>query len=126
MTEPHPIIICGSRTWDDPAPIRRLLTAIKANVENPVVIHGAAKGADRLAATIATELEIESIAFPADWDTHGKAAGMIRNKEMLNYPGVTHVFAFRVGKASRGTDNMLRIARAAGKYTGVYSTQHNL
>lgn len=42
--------------------------------------------------------------FPADWDTHGKAAGPIRNKQMAEFGDA--LLAFWDGK-SRGTKNMM-------------------
>ncbi len=42
--------------------------------------------------------------FPADWDTHGTAAGPIRNKEMALYADV--LLAIWDGQ-SRGTKNMI-------------------
>lgn len=44
------VLVCGSRHWTDPAPIRAVLAALPADT---VVVHGAAPGADTLAATLA-------------------------------------------------------------------------
>ena len=49
--------------------------------------------------------------FPADWKTHGKAAGPIRNKQMLDEGKPDVVVAFPGGK---GTANMVKLAREAG------------
>lgn len=49
--------------------------------------------------------------FKADWDKHGKAAGPIRNQQMLDEGKPDLVLAFAGGK---GTDDMCRRARAAG------------
>lgn len=48
------------------------------------VIHGAAKGADWLAGEVAKALGYPVFTFPADWDTHAKAAGPLRNQAMAN------------------------------------------
>lgn len=48
--------------------------------------------------------------YPAEWDKHGKAAGFIRNQDMLD-SGVDVVVAFPGG---RGTADMVRRARKAG------------
>lgn len=55
--------------------------------------------------------------FPAKWDTYGKAAGMIRNKEMADYAikdsEKAILFAFWDGE-SRGTKGMIDIAKRCG------------
>ena len=50
--------------------------------------------------------------FPADWTQYGRAAGYIRNREMLNH-GIDILIAFKGGK---GTKNMVDICKAAGVY----------
>lgn len=52
--------------------------------------------------------------WPADWKTHGKKAGPIRNAEMVRSmaPG-DMCFAFIKNK-SRGATGCVRLARAAG------------
>lgn len=74
------------------------------------VIHGAASGADQLAGAWARANGIRELAEPADWKRHGKAAGFIRNKAMLDM-GPDYVIAFPGG---RGTAMMVEIARRAG------------
>ena len=81
------------------------------------IVHGGAKGADRLAAIYAREYFYKSEAFPADWDTHGKAAGPIRNQEMAEYADV--LVAVWDGK-SRGTKNMIETALKEGLEVHVY------
>lgn len=116
------VLVCGSRTWDDQTPIDVVLSGLV--VENDgfglTIIHGAARGADTLAAGSAECLvqgydlpEIE--AYPADWEAHGKAAGPIRNQRMLDEakPDVVWAFCDDLG-ASKGTADMVRRARKAG------------
>lgn len=52
--------------------------------------------------------------FPADWNTHGKAAGPIRNAEMRDY--ADGLIAF-IWDGSRGTANMIEIMVKANKPT---------
>jgi hypothetical protein len=47
------------------------------------LIHGDASGADRLSGEWAQSRGIPVRAFPADWAKHRRAAGPIRNKQML-------------------------------------------
>ena len=49
--------------------------------------------------------------FPADWKVRGRAAGHIRNQQMLDEGRPHLVVAFPGG---RGTADMVRRARAAG------------
>lgn len=84
-----------------------------------VLIHGVAKGADQLSEVImnyppfnnlGTMVSVER--YPADWNKHGKAAGQIRNKQMLEEGKPDLVIAF-LAKDSRGTANMVEQARRA-------------
>lgn len=56
--------------------------------------------------------------FPADWETHAKAAGPIRNRRMLEEGKPELVLAFKNGfdhTLSRGgTENMVKQAKALG------------
>ena len=76
-----------------------------------VLIHGAARGADEGAARWAKSEGIASRAYPANWRKHGKAAGPIRNQQMLDDGRPDFVVAFPGG---RGTADMVRRAHAAG------------
>ena len=83
--------------------------------DDVTVIHGAARGADSIAGEVARQLHCEVLAFPADWDTHGKAAGMIRNRRMLDEGKPELVVAFTDDLSeSRGTKDMVTRAKAAG------------
>ncbi len=74
------------------------------------MIHGGAKGADALGARWAAENSVETVVVPADWETHGKAAGPIRNAKMLRLYYTYMVVAFPGGS---GTRDMIAKARAA-------------
>jgi ABC-type Fe3+-hydroxamate transport system substrate-binding protein len=77
-----------------------------------VVIHGAARGVDEQAMIAAQTLPgVKHLPFAADWHKHGRAAGPIRNKRMLDEGKPDLVVAFPGG---RGTANMVKQAQAAG------------
>ena len=76
-----------------------------------VVISGIARGADKLGEQVASDLGIPIERFPVDWNTHGKAAGYIRNKEMAEKAEA--LIAVWDGK-SKGTKHMIDIALAKG------------
>ena len=102
------ILVSGSRGWTDKNWIRRALP-LKGNV---LVIHGGALGADLLASEVAQERCFAEQVFTPDWESFGKAAGPIRNAEMLKCGEPHEALVFWDGK-SRGTKNMLdRLNRA--------------
>ena len=48
------------------------------------LIHGAARGADQLIASAADQLGWPVTAIAADWQRHGRRAGPIRNRQLLD------------------------------------------
>jgi len=106
------VIITGSRDWSNPC----LFTALDIeHREQPItlLVQGGAKGADTLAARWAKANDIKCITVHADWDQHGKAAGPIRNIEMLDGFPDARVIAFPLGK-SVGTRHCMREAVKRG------------
>lgn len=113
------ILICGGRNYDDRTYfyhfMDRVIEKIRGTGESQkrdvVIIHGAARGADSLADDYGRERGLRVIRYPADWETHGRSAGAIRNKLMLT-DGDPHVIvAFKGG---RGTQNMIQQGKKAG------------
>lgn len=74
------------------------------------VISGEARGADTAGRIWATASGHEVERFPADWKTHGKAAGHIRNQQMLD-SGIDVAIQFPGGV---GTADMRRRLDKAG------------
>ncbi|BBU58525.1 hypothetical protein KU6B_47900 [Mameliella alba] len=106
------VLICGSRE-----PSSQTCDAVWNWVmencgEGDVVIHGACRGVDEQAMIAAQTLPgVKHLPFEADWHTHGRAAGPIRNRRMIEEGKPDLVVAFPGG---RGTANMVNQARAAG------------
>ena len=48
-----------------------------------LLLHGGARGADAAIARAAHQLGWCSLVMPAEWGRHGRAAGQIRNRELL-------------------------------------------
>jgi predicted Rossmann-fold nucleotide-binding protein len=48
-----------------------------------LLLHGGARGADAAIARAAHQLGWPALALPAAWELHGRAAGPIRNRELL-------------------------------------------
>jgi hypothetical protein len=107
------ILVCGDRNWTNAEAIRFHLQ--KYEPSETTVIHGDCRGADRLAGAIARELGMEVESYPADWKKYGKAAGPIRNQQMLDDGKPDYVLAFHENiVASRGTRDMVERAKKAG------------
>lgn len=102
------LIVCGGRNYNNNQELKSLIDRFE-NIE--IIIHGAATGADTLAGQIAREKGIEEISFPANWEKYGRAAGGIRNKQMLDEGKPDAILAVKGG---RGTTNMINQALKAG------------
>lgn len=90
------VIIAGSRTLNN---LRYVETAVHQAVnkwmrqdqENwkaytrPEIVSGGAQGVDFQAELYAKKHTLPFKEFQADWDKHGKAAGIIRNIQMAEY-----------------------------------------
>lgn len=131
------VLVCGSRTYgasldyvgipnpeerekleqkreDATKEVRRTLLKLNSMRSIDLVIHGGARGADSVAGKVAEELGIPTRVYPAQWGRYGKSAGMRRNRQMLDEGRPGLVVAFYDGRRTRGTSNMIRIAKEAG------------
>jgi hypothetical protein len=108
------VLVCGSRHFNN----MELMEDVLKQWDIRTIIEGEARGADTLARKYAERHEIHVLAFPAQWDKHGKAAGPIRNAQMLREGQPELVVAFR-GPNSRGTQNMIDQAQKAGIETRI-------
>lgn len=102
------VLVCGGRDYMDHKRVFQTLSCIEGVA---VIIHGGALGADSWAAQWAYDYEVPCFRYPARWKVHGKAAGPIRNQQMLDEGKPDLVVAFPGGI---GTADMVRRARAAG------------
>lgn len=123
------VLVCGSRTLTDARPIQVLLEgclheAWALNERLIVIEGGCPSGADFYAADWADACDLAHVQFRADWDKHGRAAGPIRNQRMLTegQPDVVWAFVDKPLAESRGTANMVGLARAQGVPTYVVET----
>ena len=105
------VLVCGSRTFYQVQMLERILDGVVPR-GTVTIVHGAANGADSLAAGWAKIRGHHVEAHPADWDRHGRSAGPIRNQEMLD-SGVDLVVAFYDGGKTAGTMDMVNRAVAA-------------
>ena len=92
-------LVCGGRDFNDEGMVRAVLGRLLR--PGDVVVHGAARGADSLAGKVAREMGNEVRPYPANWRLHGKAAGPIRNAEMIDLERPEVVIAFPGGSGTR-------------------------
>jgi len=114
------VLVCGAaprrRTgdpgWTNRAAIRRELIKLPPLT---TIIEGEAEGADLLARDVAEELRFPVEPYPAEWKRYGRAAGPIRNRQMLDEGQPDLVLAFHANiAASTGTADMLGQAKKRG------------
>ena len=106
------VLVCGGRDY---ANYEHVWTALSRLPKGTTIVHGAARGADSLAAHAAKMRKIPVLAFPADWDRYKRAAGPIRNHLMLIEGKPNVVLAFHKDlDSSKGTKDMVTKAIAAG------------
>lgn len=99
------IIVAGSRHLDNKETVFSIIDESPFDITE--LVHGAAKGVDTLAGEWAIENNIALSIFPADWTSHGKAAGPIRNGLMAKYADGLIAIMWEDWKTSRGTKNMI-------------------
>ena len=111
------VIVAGGVHFNDYETLRNTMDecfrdSLKEEIE---IVSGHARGADSLGERYAQEHSIKCTLFPADWKKYGRAAGPIRNKQMLEYATEQEagLIAFWNGE-SKGTKNMISIAEKAG------------
>ena len=105
------VLVCGGRDYSNKDYVWGLLDQIHEERAVDMIIHGACRGADEMAFEWSKWWSVNARAFPPDWSKHGKAAGPIRNQQMIDEGKPDLVVAFPGG---RGTADMTRRARAAG------------
>lgn len=102
-------IIAGGRTITD---YSLVLSALGESGFQPTeIVSGMASGVDTLAIRYAIEQDLPLKEFPADWTTHKRAAGPIRNRQMAEYADA--LVAIWDGE-SKGTKNMIETATKLG------------
>lgn len=109
------VLVTGSRTWRNAQALGDALLEVWHDATQLggglVVVHGHARGADRLADTWARRNGVPVERHPADWAI-GRAAGPLRNQAMVDL-GAHLVLAFPAGAAT-GTRDCMRRAAVAG------------
>jgi predicted Rossmann-fold nucleotide-binding protein len=105
------LLVCGGRDYSDYLKVQVTLDSLRKEMPIDLMIQGGASGADSLAARWAKKNSIACLTFMAMWRKHGKAAGPIRNQQMIEEGKPDLVIAFPGG---HGTDDMVWRALQAG------------
>lgn len=105
------VLVCGGRDFKNHVVANKALDLLDKEYKFTVVIDGMARGADELGFNWAISRGVKTERYRADWDTYGRSAGPIRNKQML-VEGVPELVVAFPGGA--GTANMIKQAEAAG------------
>jgi len=114
------ILFCGDRNWSN----YKVICEVIADLKPELIIEGEANGADLLSAEAAENFNIPVLRFPADWDKYGRAAGPIRNTQMLKEGMPDLVVAFHDDiQNSKGTLNMVKQSLKQGLKVMVYTQQ---
>lgn len=104
------VLVTGGRTYADEINVNKTLTRLHTEHPISLLIEGGAKGADRLARHWAVRNNVQYRTVEANWNHHGKIAGIIRNEQMIQMkPDL--VVAFPGGK---GTAHMMKLAERYG------------
>lgn len=125
------VLVCGGRDYSNYEYVRNVLYAIcdefglwtvpdehGNKLPTVEIIHGGARGADSCADQFAVVNWCKFQEFKADWAKHGKAAGPMRNQQMLEEGKPDLVVAFPGGV---GTADMVRRAKKANVPVRRYS-----
>lgn len=111
-------IIAGSRGITEYRELQRALVA--CGWRPTVVLSGTARGVDKLGEQWAFANAVPCELYPADWGAHGRRAGMLRNIRMAERAEA--LIALWDG-VSRGTKQMIAVARARGLRVHVHKPQ---
>ena len=104
------IAVIGSRGFSDVKLLEEKLDTFKNRIIE--LISGGAQGADTIAEAWAIVNNIPVTLFKPDWKTYGKAAGIKRNKQIIE--SCDYCIAFWDGK-SKGTASSLKFCKQFNK-----------
>lgn len=107
----YKVVIAGTRRFTDYSLLRQVIQDSMYPITE--VVSGAEKsGVDALGERYAADNNLPVQRAPADWDTHGRAAGHIRNAEMAKYADAAIVICVN---QSPGSMNMIQQMKKLGK-----------
>lgn len=116
------VLVCGGRDFNDRALLYGTLDELRAKADVERIIHGGARGADKLAGEWARDRGVSCDVYEADWQSqwqdgrrkYDASAGHRRNQQMLDEGRPDITIAFPGGS---GTADMVRRSKGAGVKT---------
>ena len=106
--------VVGGRTFNDYGKLKIMLDVLLDGYGFTTIVSGGADGADSLGERFANERGLKKIIHLPDWKQHGRAAGMIRNRDIIND---SDIVVACWNKESRGTESSINLAKAQNKIT---------
>lgn len=110
LTTNMKLAVIGSREFQDYVLLKSTLDPVLERID--VIVSGGARGADSLADRYAKENGISLCVMKPDWNKYGRAAGILRNKDIIE--NCDEAIAFWNGKSS-GTKNSIDTCKKMGK-----------
>ena len=109
------VVVAGCRDFNDYEIAKEFIDICISNIrkDNEIVfVSGGCRGADMLGERYARENGMCIERYPADWNTYGRAAGPMRNRQMAEV--TDYVICFWDG-LSHGTKTMIEYAKEFNK-----------
>lgn len=94
------VIIAGNRDFANDGLLKNVCDKFHAEHTVTEVVSGCASGADTLGEQWAARNRIPVKKFHAEWQTYGRSAGPLRNKQMAEYADALILFDFGIGRGS--------------------------
>ena len=114
------IAIIGSRKFSNYSFMKNSILNIVKIEDIDYVVSGGAKGADTLGELFAKEYNLKTMIFKPEWNRYGKAAGMIRNSDIVKNADI--IIAFPIG-ASKGTYDSISKGKKLNKTIYIFEEQ---
>ena len=106
------LLICGDREWSDLDLMKEFIDSLPADT---IIIEGDARGADKMAGSLAQQRGLQIEVYPAQWEMYGRRAGPLRNQQMLDEGKPDEVvYCHDNLEYSKGTKDMVTRARKSG------------
>jgi hypothetical protein len=118
--KPRQVAVVGSRDYRRLDLVRDFVLRLP---DGSTVVSGGARGVDQTAVNVAKARGLQTMVFQADWQRHGRAAGPMRNAEIVAH--AKEVIAFWDCN-SRGTLDTIVLAHRTGLGVAILDGQGDL